>query len=348
MTGLQLLHHQPYSIVTDGYSEIKFQGMDPDAFQLHSARLEVHVHALPNSPPLLDILREAIELKKLNNNLFRPINPFEDLIRDAYAHLYDSIIPGLIKNDAAEENRVRMRVDNILSNPMPSTVETPPPEGFGPGGEQPKRSGARYVTAREIVRKAEAIAAKPAPTVPAKIFKPLAPAPSLEMGARPPDDAPRLAVVVDNEAANEAGSSAPGSVHDSADDESELSEVDDELADAEPEDGDAADPDNIPFNSRPLRPEDCGLVDVDENGSEAQEEAQWGDERSDEMMDRDDGFEDKKEDEDEKMEDEDVDMYRAGEEADEQEGEGVEDGGVGDGEVVQGEVKEGAVHEGNW
>ena len=120
---------------------------------------------------------------------------------------------------------------------MPSMVETPPPEGSSAqGGEPPKKSGARYVTAREIVRKAEAIAAKPAPTVPAKVLKPLAPAPALEMGAKPPSDAPRLAVVINNDGAGDAGSSVPGSVHDSADDESELSEMDDgAAAEAEPE-----------------------------------------------------------------------------------------------------------------
>ena len=212
--------------------------MDPENFQTHAARLETYVHFQQTSLPLLDILREAIELKKLNNNLFRPITFFEELIRDIYAHLYDSIVPGLIKYDAAEENRVRMRVDNILSNPIPA-VETPPPDGVGvQDGEQPKKTGARYVTQREIVRKAEAIAAKPAPTVPTKVLKPLAPAPAMEsgveMGTRPLIDAPRLSVVINTDGANDAGSSAPGSVHDSADDESELSEVDDEGVEAEP------------------------------------------------------------------------------------------------------------------
>lgn len=205
--------------------------MDPEIFQLHAARLETYVHSQQTTPPLLDILREAIELKKLNNNLFRPMNPFEDLIRDIYAHLYDNIIPGVMKNDATEENRVRMRVDNILTYPNPAVIETPPPDAQG--GEQAKKSGARYVTPREIVRKAEAIASKPAPTVPAKVLKPLAPAPSMGSGAVPPSDAPRLAVVIHTDGANDAGSSAPGSVHDSADDESELSEVDEDPVEGE-------------------------------------------------------------------------------------------------------------------
>ena len=313
--------------------------MDPDGFQAHSARLEAHVHALQNPPPLLDILREAIELKKLNNNLFRPINPFEDLIRDVYAHLYDSIIPGLIKNDAVEENRVRMRVDNILSNPMPSMVETPPPEGFvGPGGEQPKRSGARYVTAREIVRKAEAIAAKPAPTVPAKIFKALAPAPTSEMGIRPPSDASRLAVVVNNEGANDAGSSVPGSVHDSADDESELSEVDDEVADAEPEPEPEEEEDEetrAQQTRTPLFPRLIGQTEMDlheaEDGTDDEEPVQG--EEGDERMEGDDEVEERVE------EDEDANIGgMQDEELEDDDAEGIEEG----------EAKAGAVHEGNW
>ena len=207
--------------------------MDPEIFQSHTARLETHVHSLPSSLPYLDILREAIELKKLNNNLLKPINPFEDLIRDIYAHLYHNIMPGLIKDDAAEENRVRMRVDNILSNPLPSMVETPPPDMGNAQGEQPKKGGARYVTQREIVRKAEAIAAKPAPTVPVKVLKPLAPAPSFESGAKPLSEAPKVAVVINADGGNDVASSAPGSVHDSADDESELSEVDEEVPNPE-------------------------------------------------------------------------------------------------------------------
>jgi len=315
MSDDQLLHHQPYCNVTEGYSEIIFQGMDPENFQIHAARLETHVHSQQTSPPMLDILREAIELKKLNNNLFKPINPFEDLIRDAYAHLYDSIIPGLIRNDAVEENRVRMRVDNILSNPTPRMVETPPPDAAGAqGGEQPKKTGARYVTAREIVRKAEAIASKPAPTVPAKVLKLLAPAPISEPGARDPHDGPRFAVVINSEGANEVGSSVPGSVHDSADDESELSEVDDEVVDGEAEVRDTA----------PERPPMFPTL----SGNSANNAEEGGEDTNDERG----GGEEA----DEQMEENEVDEEQGGDEQ------------GGDVEARQAPVKESGVHEGNW
>ena len=313
----QLLHHQPYCTVTEGYSEIIFQGMDPEVFQLHATRLETHVHSQQASPPLLEILREAIELKKLNNNLFRPINLFEELIRDVYAHLYDSIIPALVKNDAVEENRVRMRVDNILSNPTPRMAETPPPDGISiQGGEQPKKSGARYVTAREIVRKAEAIAAKPAPTVPAKVLKALAPAPASEEGGRPPSEAPRVAIVINSDVVNDVASSVPGSVHDSADDESELSDVDDEVADAAPEPRDA------PIERPPMFP---NLLSVPDDTAEEVEE------------DANDGQADGNE-EDEHMEEEEEELGD-GEQGNEHEI---------DANAQDEPHKESGVHEGNW
>lgn len=271
MSCLQLLHHQPSCTIIDEYTEYVFNGMEPEIFQLHAARLELYVHSQQTSPPLLDILREAIELKKLNNNLCKPINLFEDLIRDIYAHLYDNIIPGLMKNDAAEENRVRMRVDNILTNPSPANVETSPPDAQG--GEQPKKSGARYVTGREIVRKAEAIAAKPAPSVPAKVLKALAPAPSTEVGAIPPSDAPRLAVVIHTDGTNDAGSSAPGSVHDSADDESELSEVDEDPIEGEPQTSNGARTGTPLFpNLLSATAETLGEIEGDTNDERMEEE----------------------------------------------------------------------------
>lgn len=199
--------------------------MHPDTYQSRAIRLETWMHAQATSPPIVDILREAIELKKLNNNLFKS-NLFEDLIRDIYAHLYDSVMPNLVAQDAVEENRVRMSVDTILTNPTPS-VETPSLDLSAAQAEQQK-SRTKWLTQRELVRRAEAIAAKPAPTIPAKVLKPLAPAlvsPKEQSGK--PGSTPALAVVIDLD--KDGTSSVPGSVHDSADDESELSEVDEDV-----------------------------------------------------------------------------------------------------------------------
>lgn len=224
--SVKLLRHQPDVSVPDGYSEILFQGKEVELFQNQAARLETWMHAQTASLPAMDILREAIELRKLNNGLFKsPM--FEDLIRDVYAHIFDAIVPDLVAKDAAEENRVRMSVDNILSNPTPPATDTLPADVATGQGEQQK-SKAKWLTPKEIVRKAEAIAAKPASTVPVRSTKAPVPGPlSITTGDKPLEGARALAVVV--EADRDPASSVPGSVHDSADDESELSDVDEEV-----------------------------------------------------------------------------------------------------------------------
>ena len=244
-----------------------FQGMDPEIFQNNATRLETWMQSQTANPPSLDILREAIELQRLNNKLFKS-SLFEDLIRDVYAHLYDSVIPEL----HAEESRVRMRVDNILTNPTPSAAETPPPDPANAPGEQ-HRSKAKWVTSREVVRKAEAIAAQRAPTVPAKFLKSLAPAPApaLEQGAGS-SGTPQLAVVID--ADKDVGSSVPGSVHDSADDESELSEVDEAVMDDKPAGATEGRPQMFSTLMRAKgTAEDPEEIDT-ETGGEANEEAE--------------------------------------------------------------------------
>lgn len=227
---LKLLRSQPYCKVPDRYQEDVFTGMNPETFQLNASRLEASIHSTMTNSPIIEILREAIEFKKLNNNYFKS-GIFEELIGDIYAHLYDTFVPEIIAKETAEENRVRMRLDNILAAPT-NAAETPPPDQAGELGAE-RRTKANRVTPREIIRKAEAIAARPAPTVPAKALKSLAPAPASEQD-KAAINSPVIAVVIHEDTAREPGSSVPGSVHDSADDESELSEVDDEVAEDKP------------------------------------------------------------------------------------------------------------------
>ncbi len=237
------------------------------------------MHSQMTSPPVVDILREAIELKKLNNNLFKS-TLFEDLIRDIYAHLYDSVVPDVIAQDAVEENRVRMSVDTILTNPTPS-VETPPVDLSAAQAEQQK-SRAKWLTQRELVRRAEAIAAKPAPTVPAKVLKALAPAPiSPKEHGKPtgqPGSTPALAVVIDLD--KDVPSSVPGSVHDSADDESELSEVDEEVVESKITDAAGERPPLFPNLLGPktedVGDEDMGGVTGDETIDDGENGGQHG------------------------------------------------------------------------
>ena len=199
--------------------------MNPETFQLNAFRLEASIHSTMTSSPILEILREAIEFKKLNNNYFKS-GLFEELIGDIYAHLFDTFVPEILAKETAEENRVRMRLDNILAAPN-NAAETPPPDQPGEQGAE-RKTKANRVTPREIIRKAEAIATRPAPTIPAKALKTLAPAPASEQ-ERVAANSPLIAVVIHEDPGRDPGSSVPGSVHDSADDESELSEADDDM-----------------------------------------------------------------------------------------------------------------------
>lgn len=232
--------------------------------------------------PILEILREAIEFKKLNNNYFKS-GIFEELIGDIYAHLYDTFVPEIIAKETAEENRVRMRLDNILAAPT-NAAETPPPDQAGEQGAE-RRTKANRVTPREIIRKAEAIAARPAPTIPAKALKPLAPAPASEEGRAAPSSS-AIAVVINEGLARDPGSSVPGSVHDSADDESELSEVDDEVAEDKPAKSVESRPPLFP-NLVKVRTNESAGADTNGGGFVTANEAQDDDDEDDDDDDDD-------------------------------------------------------------
>lgn len=160
---------------------------------------------------------------------------FEDLIADIYAVLYEKNIAQFMEQVTEEESRERMRVDHLLmSNDNPAGTATP--STSAPVSEAPApRTRTKGVTRREVQRKADAI-----------VSKTLAARPPVKP-TRPAEEAPRPVPVVEislpahpvkedlKEEVSAIQSSAPGSVHDSADDESELSEIDEEkLAESSP------------------------------------------------------------------------------------------------------------------
>lgn len=202
------------------HEESIFRSCNPEEFFVNASRLESWVLMPSTNCPKLDILREAIEFKKLNNTLLKPV-VIEDLIADVYAYIYETNVPEIKAKEIAEENRVRMRVDNILTNPTPIAAgfDNLPPVSNMQGSEHStivKRKPSS-ITRREIIRRADALIAKPAPiSTPRAPPRAIAPAP--ESGK-----AQVLAVVINQDSTREA-ISVPGSVHDSADDESELSD----------------------------------------------------------------------------------------------------------------------------
>lgn len=169
------------------------------------------------------MLRDAVDLKKLNAGLMKS-SMFEDLIADTYAVLYEKNIAKAVEQANDEENRERMKVDHLLMAGDDEGTRTPTTSTQG----APSKGRTKGVTRKEMQRKADAIATKSMasrqavkPSRPAdEAPRPPAPDGPTEEPAPPKDDVKVEVPAPDN--------SLPVSLHDSADDESELSEVDEE------------------------------------------------------------------------------------------------------------------------
>lgn len=205
-----------------------FKSLAHEPFLNNASRLEAWAHLPTTSSSLLDLLREAIELKKLNNGLLKTPS-LDDLVGDMYATLYDTVVPDLIARSNDEESRDRMRVNHLLmsTDGPPGDAPSPDPTSLSLDPTVVKQSRFKGVSRREIQRKAEAIISKPPPApIAAKPLK----APTEPSPQQPQEQGhqanPATSLMVKEEAAKDAGaSSVPGSVHDSADDESELSDL---------------------------------------------------------------------------------------------------------------------------
>ncbi|KAL9008731.1 MAG: hypothetical protein Q9173_006172, partial [Seirophora scorigena] len=234
------------------------------AQQLPSSSSSIEPAATPSAPQqqqtTLETLREAIELKKTNANLMKPA-VIEDFINDAYAHLHRTVVPDLIARSNEEETRGRMRVGHLVNidegppaavgTPSPGAAAAAPTTKEDDAAAAPTRQRVRGVGRRELQKRADALLNKPAGAAAAAAAsasvkapnnnnsKDLTPPPppssssSLQQNnggvpVTPKSSSTIQAVVVptpDGPAGGGDGSSVPGSVHDSADDESELSDV---------------------------------------------------------------------------------------------------------------------------
>jgi hypothetical protein len=283
--------------VSNGYEEGVFRTMDHEEFLANAGKLELYAHNPQTSDLGLDILRDAIELKKLNNSLLKG-SLIDDLIVDCYASVYQTFIAtqpevelkqaldseskgvqsGIIQDDG---NRERMKLGSILTaqadgnTESPGQVATPSLHMTLPvlstvaqsaNPTPPARPGRpKTVTRREVQRRAEGLVARPPPIKTTTVSKhgeiPHPPvsnnAPRLSskhIRARSTEDAQtalglglglvpvegsRTAYLIRKDAEDGFGStesSRPGSVHDSADNESELSELEEEVEDGLEED----------------------------------------------------------------------------------------------------------------
>ncbi len=111
---------------------------------------------------LLDLLREANELKKLNGNLLKQ-TAIDDLISDMFARLYEEVIPGLLEesnesSDRPQTSRDRMSVDNLMN--MDGVADVAKADQEAPVQVSTKQRF-KAITKRELLRKVDLLLGKP-------------------------------------------------------------------------------------------------------------------------------------------------------------------------------------------
>ena len=228
LAHLRLLRFQ--GSISEGHEDTIFKTLLPyDVFTQNANRLEEWAHSqLALGHATLDLLREIVELKKLNGNLLRsPL--LDDLIGDAYARIYEQVVPELVAKADEIENRERMRIDRMLMASDAGSAEQAARSNT-PSDQAPTTTRLKTIGRTEVRRRAEALVARPNAGPPAR--------------GRPPGSkaaaASRLSNGKDAEEAPDekpVAESAPPSLHDSADDESELTDIDDDDEEPKAEEG---------------------------------------------------------------------------------------------------------------
>ena len=179
--------------IPEGQERALFDNTSFEEFSRLSDKLEAWALDSGTSSIVLDIMREAIDLKKLNNSLLKG-GIIDDVIGDAYACLYDAYVSQL--TDEERKPPAAASSASYFINATPATIlpngETSPEHGPGIGsidmpGETsthqfvslhheassstappravpPNKPGrTKTITRREVQRKAEAAIAKPPP-----------------------------------------------------------------------------------------------------------------------------------------------------------------------------------------
>jgi hypothetical protein len=282
--------------IPEGHEKVVFENLNHDEFTSRAEKVERWAHDPDTTSLVLDILRDAIELKKLNNSLMKG-SLIDDLVGDTYASMYEGYVSQMPPEDqvpaerpkepgagigmssvvapTSDDSRDRMRLGNVLTPQTDGpadfgmnkpTVPTAAPIGLGLHtnpmyiGPSPSSFGSvngtqapaavakpmrvKQITRREIQRKAEGVVVRPPPIkTPILTKKPIVveiPTPSrdprgftsIDLGAnnsnneQGPMAGTRVSELMNDDADASSGlSSRRGSVHDSADDESELSDI---------------------------------------------------------------------------------------------------------------------------
>ncbi|KAI4728766.1 hypothetical protein E4T49_03454 [Aureobasidium sp. EXF-10728] len=241
-----------------------FSGINHDDFLRRKDHLEKWCQEPANAThPVLETMQEVIELKRINGGLMKAAT-IDDLIGDAYAYLYDTVGRKLWTVAEAKDEAIRqetiakehaatpsvernpmmnlshlMNVDGGLdaavklpvlsaANSVPDGTATPPT-----GDQAPASRRKIGVGRREVRLCADACIAK------------IGAGPSTPASNEPPRPRQEVSVVIETrrpssklaeqQGINTAEGSVAGSIHDSADDESdsELSDVDESVVNSE-------------------------------------------------------------------------------------------------------------------
>lgn len=141
--------------ISEGHEEGVFRPIGWEEFSTKTARLEGLSQLAPESQPLLELIRDSLELKKLNNNLMK-VTMFEDLVADLYARVYELNMPLLIEQ-VNEENKEKMKVDHLLMT-GDATTETSTPATSLPASDAPAPRGrTKGIARRDIQKRADTI-----------------------------------------------------------------------------------------------------------------------------------------------------------------------------------------------
>ncbi|KAI1205206.1 uncharacterized protein F4807DRAFT_290338 [Annulohypoxylon truncatum] len=240
--------------------EDDFKAISPEEFEIIASRISDWSSDPALVHPTLSALREIIELKKLNAG-FMKAGAIDDLVTDCYTALYNEIgksLPGPpISTLIAEREQARFReearqsekaLESKPSNPLGNLLNPQSHENSGTEGgagdsapantegvQRPRKTGIRRA---DILRKAEQAALRvqegPKPTGTksrGSVSSGKTPAAEEGKDGEANDELRSENGVVDedtemkDEEVEGDMSSAPGSVHDSADDESDLSDA---------------------------------------------------------------------------------------------------------------------------
>ncbi|KAL6152428.1 Histone transcription regulator 3 [Exserohilum turcicum] len=123
--------------VPEGQEDSAFKSVNHDEFNALALRLEAWCQNPSTQHPILDVLRDAIELKRLNNGMMKSLL-IDDLIGDTYAMLYTLIGPTLSPLPSEQQQQQQQSQQQPQPQPQQAQQQTlpsqPPPPSFGATG----------------------------------------------------------------------------------------------------------------------------------------------------------------------------------------------------------------------